>query len=357
MGFRESWIARRNALLLDPRFQRWAMRFPLTRPIVRLRSAALFDTVAGFVYAQVLSACIEIGLLEQLRDGPATVEEIGSLADLPHASARRLLRAAASLDLAEALPGDRFALGAQGAALLGNPGVAAMVKHHRLLYDDLADPLALLRAGKGRLAGYWGYASAGSADVVEGYSKLMAATQPMVVQQVLDAYDFGRHRHLLDIGGGEGTFLDAVGMRYPALSLSLFDLPAVADRARIRLGARAAIHPGSFLNDPLPNSADIMTLVRILHDHDDEPAAALLANAADALERGGTLLIAEPMAGTPGARPMGDAYFGFYLLAMGSGRPRHPVEIGDMLMRVGFRKWRRVSTDLPLIVSVIVATR
>jgi hypothetical protein len=42
---------------------------------------------------------------------------------------------------------------------------------------------------------------------------------------------------------------------------------------------------------------------------------------------------------------------------MGSGRPRHPVEIGDMLMRVGFRKWRRVSTDLPLIVSVIVATR
>ena len=41
-----------------------------------------------------------------------------------------------------------------------------------------------------------------------------------------------------------------------------------------------------------------------------------------ALEPGGTVLIAEPMAGTPGAEPMGDAYFGLYLLAMGHGRVR-----------------------------------
>ena len=41
-----------------------------------------------------------------------------------------------------------------------------------------------------------------------------------------------------------------------------------------------------------------------------------------ALPADGTLLLAEPMAGSRGAEPVGDAYFGFYLLAMGSGRPR-----------------------------------
>ena len=37
------------------------------------------------------------------------------------------------------------------------------------------------------------------------------------------------------------------------------------------------------------------------------------------------------MAGTPGAEPIGDAYFGFYLLAMGSGRPRTADGAAQML--------------------------
>ncbi len=49
----------------------------------------------------------------------------------------------------------------------------------------------------------------------------------------------------------------------------------------------------------------------------------------DALPPGGTLLIAEPMAGTPGAEAMGDAYFGLYLWAMGSGRPRSAAAYAD----------------------------
>jgi demethylspheroidene O-methyltransferase len=59
-----------------------------------------------------------------------------------------------------------------------------------------------------------------------------------------------RHRCLLDVGGGEGVFLAAVATRAPALRLMLLDLPAVAERARIRLAAaglleRASIHGGN----------------------------------------------------------------------------------------------------------------
>lgn len=353
---KEAWIARRNAILASPRFQAGAAWFPLSRPIVRYKAASMFTMVTGFVYSQVLAACIKADLFEMLRREPLDASSVAARTDLPVEGALRLLKAAASLDLAEDLGDGRFALGAQGAALLGNAGLSSMIMHHQLLYADLADPLALLRNGRGKLADYWAYETA-PAQVTKDYSALMAATQPMIAEQVLLAYNFGKHRHILDVGGGEGAFLDAVGARYPNLKRTLFDLPAVAERARARTGGAIEAIGGSFFDDSLPTGADIVTLIRILHDHDDGPALVLLAAIAAALKSGDTLLISEPMAGTAGAKPMGEAYFGFYLHAMGQGRPRTSQEIGAMLKAAGFAHWRTVSTQLPLITRIIVATR
>ena len=115
------------------------------------------------------------------------------------------------------------------------------------------------------------------------------------------------------------------------------------------------IHGGNFLTDALPQGHDLITLIRVLHDHDDSPAMQLLRNIRAALPPGGRLLIAEPMAETPGAEPAGDGYFGMYLWAMGSGRPRSMREIAAMLRAAGFRTSKRVPTPLPLTVSAIVA--
>jgi demethylspheroidene O-methyltransferase len=67
------------------------------------------------------------------------------------------------------------------------------------------------------------------------------------------------------------------------------------------------------------------------------------------------LVVAEPMAGTRAAEPMGDAYFGFYLAAMGSGRPRTAAELSAMLHQAGFRSTRLAPTHTPLVVQVLVA--
>jgi demethylspheroidene O-methyltransferase len=54
---------------------------------------------------------------------------------------------------------------------------------------------------------------------------------------------------------------------------------------------------------------------------------------------------------------MGDAYFGVYLWAMGSGRPRTVEELTAMLRKAGFRRIRRRPTRIPLQTSVLVAER
>ena len=188
----------------------------------------------------------------------------------------------------------------------------------------------------------------------------MAASQPMVAAEVLDAVRFDRFRCLLDVGGGEGAFLEAVACRHPSLRLMLFDLPAVAARARHRLaaaGIMARVEGGDFRTDALPEGADAITLVRVVHDHDDATALALLRAAHRALRPGGTLILAEPMSGTPGAEPIGDAYFGLYLRAMGSGRPRTAERLAAMLTEAGFAAPRRVATRTPLLVRVLEARR
>jgi demethylspheroidene O-methyltransferase len=364
---RWDWRAARDRLLADSRFQRWAAGFPLTRRIASRESRALFDLCAGFVYSQVLLACVELRVFDALRGGPVATDDLAAQLGLEPAAARRLLEAAAALRLLERDTTAGWRLGPLGAVLSGSAGIAAMVQHHRLLYDDLRDPVALLR-GEGaptRLAQFWSYARADvpvDADPtrVASYSALMSASQSLVADDVLDAYPVRRHRCLLDVGGGEGAFLEAVARRAPGLRLMLFDLPPVASRARVRLAdaglaARVAIHSGDFLRESLPEGADLATLVRIVHDHDDAGAVRLLRAVREALAPGGALLIAEPMSGQAGTEPMADAYFGWYLLAMGQGRPRTPEALMDLVRTAGFREARPLRTARPLLASVVVA--
>ena len=354
---RDWWVNWRNALLSSAVFQRRATRFWMSRPVARRHARRLFDLVAGFAYSQTLFACVQIDLFDLLQRGPATVAEIAAAAALSLSAAERLMGAAEAIALVERLRDGRITLGAAGAALVGNPGVVAMVRHHVHLYNDLADPLALLRrgGGGGALDQFWAYARTSEPDAVAAYSALMAASHRPVAEEVLDAYDLSKHRRLLDIGGGEGVFLEHARRRAPALGLGLFDLPAVVERARDRLGPTATLFGGDFLAEAIPSGFDCISLIRVLHDHDDAAALTLLKAIAAAMRPGGRLLIGEPMAGRAGTEPVAATYFGLYLLAMGSGRARTPVEIGALLTAAGFHRWKVLPTAMPLTASVIVA--
>jgi demethylspheroidene O-methyltransferase len=114
------------------------------------------------------------------------------------------------------------------------------------------------------------------------------------------------------------------------------------------------VHAGSFLSDELPRGADLISLVRVVHDHDDDRALTLLCAVRRALPPQGALLLAEPMADTPGARAMGDAYFGLYLWAMGSGRPRTIEQLGALLASAGFGAPRLLHNAMPLQTRVLL---
>ena len=257
----------RNRLLASPRFQRWAARFPLTRPIARRQARGAVRPLRRL----------------RLLAGPAGLRRARPVRDAGRAAARRstgsrrasacrprrrerLLRAAAALGLVGTRSRRPLRPRRLGAALLGNPGVAAMVEHHALLYADLpirsrccaastaptrlVALLALCRARRpDDLAG---------ADAVAPIRDLMAASQALSPTRSSTPTRCARHRRLLDVGGGEGAFLSRPSRRRRPTC----DLDAVrpARRGRARRGPaceRRARRPGRDarrrrFRDPLP---------------------------------------------------------------------------------------------------------
>ena len=193
------------------------------------------------------------------------------------------------------------------------------------------------RGGNG-LSGYWPYAEverpAALPDAqVAAYTALMAASQPFIAEEVLAAYDFSRaplparprrrRRQLPARRRGPAPASPPEAVR-----------PAGGGRARpCRLRRGRPRRPRRGLRRRLHRRAAARRRRhRLPGPHRPRPrrlkALAILRSARGALAPGGTLLVAEPMSGTPGAEPITEAYFGFYLLAMGTGRPRTAEELG-----------------------------
>ncbi len=348
-----AFVAWRNRLLSSPRFQAGSLRVPLVRRIGRRRAQRLFDTVAGFVASQWLRAALALDVLPLLARGPMPLSAVATHTGLAPGCARRLMEALCALRLCEELPDGAFTLGEDGAALAAQPGLVAMIRHHQLLAQDLADlPGLLKRGGGGRLARFWDYGAA-DPDTVQGYSALMAETQPAIAALVLDALAWRGATSLLDLGGGHGAFLRAVHARHPEAALTLFD------RAEVLSGAPSCPNVGQVAGDlfagPLPPPADIVTLVRICHDHDDAVLEALFARLACWLPPASRLVIAEPMAGSTPAGRSNAQYFHAYFLAMGRGRPRTPETYRAMLRAAGFGRTVIRHTALPLMATIVEA--
>lgn len=356
----------RNKLLASRRFQSWAARFPLTRGLVRREGEALFDLMAGFCHSQILMALAELQIPEALLGKPLSVNEVADQTGVPLDRLQILLQGGASIGLLKLRKG-RVSLTRRGAAFATVPGLSAMVRHHRAFYRDLEDPVAFFRGEtKTELAEVWPYvfgnATAIDPPTASAYSDLMAQSQALVAEDTLRMVDLKGVTTLLDVGGGTGAFLAAVGRAHPKLNLHLFDLPAVAAAAQTRFEAeglsnRTDISLGSFREDALPRGADAISLIRVLYDHSDDTVRALLANAFNALPPGGRIIISEPMSGGDTPNKATDAYFALYTLAMRTGQTRSAAKITKLLQEAGFVDVKARAPLRAYVTSAVIAAK
>ncbi|GAB3460648.1 methyltransferase [Streptomonospora sediminis] len=203
----------------------------------------------------------------------------------------------------------------------------------------------LLRTGRGGYAqahgtGFYGDAAApGTAD--PGFNELREAHAVNLVPELVAACGWDGVGAVVDVGGGTGEFLLQLLRSRPAMRGCLVDLPAAADRARRRAEAddsvadRLSTAPGSFF-DPLPQGADLYTLINVLHNWNDEDALRILTKCAAAAGSGPStteILVAEHTIDEENKRMT--TAMDLRMLLLCGGRERTEAEFRDLGSRAG----------------------
>ena len=355
-----------NNLVAQPNFQSLVKKIPLVKRLAANDGRKIYDLVSGFVYSQVLLAMVELKLLKFLLTGKKNIAELSDYGQLDPNKMLLLCNAAAAIGLIKRKNNSYYALTRLGAAIEGVKGLEDMIMHHKILYRDLQDPVRLLKGNvQTELKDFWSYVGNQKkmTDVqAVVYSNLMSSSQHIVAEETLDLVNLKRSKHLIDIGGGDGTFLSQVRKRYSKLDLTLFDLPSVIKAAREnvengKLTRDISLVAGNFIEDEFPLGGDVIFFNRVLYDHNDSTVSLLLRKAFTALKPGGFVMISEPMAGSKNPTRSGDTYFGFYTLAMTSGKPRAKYEHFDFLRSKGFEGMEYLSSVNNFLTSVIVAKK
>jgi ubiquinone/menaquinone biosynthesis C-methylase UbiE len=169
--------------------------------------------------------------------------------------------------------------------------------------------------------------------------------------------------HLLDVGGGSGTWTLAWLAVNPSAKATLYDLPHVVPMAEARLRAagqldRVRLVPGDFEKDPqLPTGADLAWISAIIHQQNRAENRDLFAKTFRALRPAGRVLIRDIVMDDSRTRPAVGALFAINMLtATRTGGTFTLAEIRQDLEASGFREIRQIRQD-PWMNSVVMATK
>jgi len=311
----------------------------------------------GFMAAKHLFAASEIRLFEALASGPASLDELADRTGVPSRTLAIAAAAMVGLGLIER-DGDRYRNGdAVAAFLAGNPGtdLRPMLRFwDKISYPTWQKLAAAVRSGQGQ-------AQFGRFDKTEQqiFSAGVEAFSAPVAAALATSYDFGRHRRVLDVGGGTGSFLVAVLRRHDALKGTLFELPGACAVARQKLanepeGKRIDVVDGDVFKDPLPAGHDALIVANTVHVFSAAHNIELMRKMRAGVEPGARLLLADLWTDPTHTQPPGAALMsGEFLVIAGEGQAYSEEEAGEWLGQTGWRKLER--RPLAGLASLIVA--
>ncbi len=337
------------------------MHAPVT-PESAAQRTRLLDLLQGYRATCVIVTAIELGVLERLRTGPASAQELADQLGAHRSSLQRFLRALEVVGLVELLA-NGVALTSMGRLLL-NPD--AGLRERAILTGEEYLP-AWLELGHSVMTGEPAFPAVFGTNVWEHrkshpelgecFDRAMAEQQARAKRSVLGAYNFSGSRLVVDVGGGRGAVMAEILQQYPNARGLLFDQPHVVEAAHALLAAagvldRCRIAGGSFF-DSVPAEGDVYILQYILHDWDDSKCATILRNCRAAMRPSSVLLVVENIV-PEGARAADVVtMLDLHMMVMLGGRERTLSEYRSLLRSAGL-ELQRVSghTNAEVIVAV-----
>jgi O-methyltransferase/methyltransferase family protein len=319
-------------------------------------SADLGRLVNGYQVSQALHVAATLGLADLLADGASTSDELAEATQTHPRTLYRLLRALASIGVFHEEDGRRFSLAPLGEGLRTDApgslaGWAGFIGRP-YYWQAWGHLLESVRTGENAFrhvhgASVWEYRAARPEESAIFDGAMMSRTRH-ANRALLAAFDFGPFGTVVDVGGGNGALLAGLLAAHSQMQGVVFDQPHVVAAAEgvlreAGVADRCRIVSGDFF-ESVPKGGDAYLLKWIIHDWEDEEAAAVLRSCRSAIEPEGALLVIERVVGPANEDPA-SKFSDLNMLVSPGGLERTLEEYEALFASGGFRFVGETKTD------------
>ncbi|MBT2208912.1 MULTISPECIES: methyltransferase [Actinomadura] len=325
---------------------------PATSNAAELHSDSLFSEMiwllSGMPLACMLQAIAELGIADELVDGPLSVEELARRTESDADALYRILRGVSTRGVFTEVAHRVFGLTQLGQILRSDQPNSLRDAFRMHAQQEMRDTFTsvrhTLRTGQPAFDHVNGAPMfqyfARNAEKKPLFDSFTGAAARRIQNAALETYDLTGVRTIVDIGEMNGSLLAGVLKRYPELHGVYVDLPFMAPVAEKILGGagvadRAEIIGANYL-ESVPPEADAYLLPQVLHRISDAEGLALLKNIRQAMSPTSKVVVIDPVL------PEGDVphlakVLDATMLLMGPIKDRTEAEFAELFEKAGLR--------------------
>lgn len=339
----------------------WTPEFHVAPPV------AILQLVTGRWVSQIVGVAAELGLADEIQNGPKGAEELAATKGLHATTLYRLLRALASFGIFAEQDDGRFRQTPMSDVLRSDVAYSmrsiARLSNYYWMIQGWMGLEQSVRTGASAFEHVHGlpafeYASL-HPEAMEIFADALAGFAVLVGSAVVEAYHFSGIRTLAEIGGSHGVVLAMVLAKHHQLRGILFDVPSFVEWASkfLRnqgLEHRVEVKSGNILEEA-PEGADAYFLQNVLHRRSDDDCLRILNAVRSAAKPGAKLLVVEAIVETSNEPQFAKTWDITMLVVTRGGKERTRAEWLKLLGAAGFRVSR--ITPTASFASVIEAAR
>jgi hypothetical protein len=292
----------------------------------------IWNLLRGALGTRALAIVTELEIPTALEQGPRSVDELAAEVGADADTLHRLLRALAS-DGVFAEDAPRVFRNTDASALLATGGWDDFaVLFGGVWYRTVAELDASGKVAFPDFFGtdFWSWLADHPLERAR-FDRAMGQGAETRIER-LQSLAWRGDETVVDVGGGNGSLLAELVQQHPAMRGIVFDLPETV-RDASTFDGRLQFVAGSFF-EAVPKG-DVYLLATILHDWDDESAAAILRTIRASAAPDARLIILDAVV-PPGNEPFGAKWLDLLMLALFGGRERDEAQWRSLLEAGGF---------------------
>jgi hypothetical protein len=307
----------------------------------------LLEVSGSYWQACTLHAGVKMDIFSLIGDDELMGEEVARKLEADTGSVNRLLNALTAMGLLTKKQ-DRYTNTPESKSLLVKDSpeyIGHIIVHHHHLVSAWSNLSQAVKSGQQVRE----RSSFSEGEERESFLMGMFNLAMNIAPGLTEEIDLGGRRHLIDLGGGPGTYAIHFCLTNPELRATVYDLPTTRPFAlrtieRFGLSSRIDFMDGNYMEEEIEGSYDVAWLSHILHGEGPEDCDKVLRKTVSVLEPGGLILVHDFILNDNLDGPLFPALFSLNMLInTPEGQSYSEGQLASMLADAGVKEIKRLT--------------